>query len=106
MNTQSEKLLQELLDKEQDLIAELQTSKVGAEEVLQKAQSEAEAALADAKLEVEKLSTNFAEKTKTSSDELRTDILNLAEEEAAELTAKAESRLQAAVELVMERITE
>ncbi len=105
MNAQGEKLLQELLNKEQSLIVELETSKLQAEKMLKEAQLEAQNTLTGAKAEVEKLSADLAAKTKVNSDELQASILNLAEKEVAEINTKAKSRFQTAVELVMERIT-
>ena len=85
-------------------MAELKESKLQAEKVLEAAEQEAQSARANSKEEVEKLSTNLAEKTKVGSDELRTNILDLAEKEIKELKAKTEKRLPEAVKLVMERI--
>ncbi len=104
LNAEGERLLQELLNKEQSLMAELEESKLQAEKILEEAQQKAQNARANSKEEIEKLSANLAEKTKASSDELRANILDLAEKEIKELRTKAKKRLPAAVKLVMERI--
>lgn len=101
----NEKLLQELLDKEQELNNELHDSQARANQELETAKAEAESIMVAAKAEVEKLASEFANKTKADGKKSHTEVLKQAQNEVEAFKSKVKSGTDSAVKLVMEQIT-
>lgn len=104
MEAQGERLLQELIDHEQTLLAKVEAAKREAQEILRQAEAEAQTIAAAVDKQIAQLSAERAAQTRRQTEEARQAILAAVEGEVARLEARGKERLGEAVKLVLERV--
>ena len=104
MESQGEKLLQNLVDHEQALVAKVEGAKGEAAEIISEAEVRAKKIKADANARAETLSKEQAETTRVEGERSRKEVMDESERGVQTLRAQAEKHKDKAVKLVMERV--
>ncbi len=104
MESQGERLLQNLVDHEQALVAKVEEAKGEAAEIISEAEAKARKIKADANTRAETLSKEQAETTRAEGERSRKEVMDEAERGVQALRAQAKKNKAKAVKLVMERV--
>ena len=104
MEAQGERLLQDLVTQEKNLVAKVEDARKQASEIVSDAQEEARGILEEARGKAETLAKQEADRGAKEADSAREDIVHSARETAGRLEAQARAGKDDAVALVMERV--
>lgn len=104
MEAQGERLLQDLVTQEKNLVAKVEDARKQASEIVSDAQEEARRILEEARGKAEALAKQEADRGAKEADAAREDIVHSARETVGRLEAQARAGKEDAVALVMERV--
>ena len=104
MEAQGEKLLQDLVNQEQALIAKVESARAQAAKIVEDAHTEADTIRAQARAKGEEILQAQTAKAKAEAATARDDVLNHAQADVDKVKAQAQANLDKAVALVMERV--
>lgn len=104
LEAHGEKLLQELVSQEQNLVAKVEAAKAEAAKLIEEAQAEAQRIRAQAAEQAEQTRQAYGERAKAEAEQARKEVLKLAQADVDSLEARAQSNRAAALELVLERV--
>lgn len=104
METQGERLLQDLLAQEKSLVDKVAEADNKARSVIDKATAEAKALVDAARAKAEALAQSEAEAGRKEEESVRHGVVSAAQEAAGALEAKAAANLASVVDTVMEKV--
>jgi vacuolar-type H+-ATPase subunit H len=104
LEAQGERLLQDLVKQEKNLVLKVEEAKAKAKQTLDKAQADAANALQDARAKAESEAAAMAKSAAEEAAAIREEVVSRAREAAEALDAKAGANLTSAVSSVMEKV--
>ena len=104
METQGERLLQDLLAQEKSLVSKVDEANNKARSVIDKATAEAKALVDAARAKAEALAQSEAEAGRKEEESVRHSVVSAAKEAAGALEAKAAANLSGVVDTVLEKV--
>lgn len=104
MESGGEKLLQDLVSHEQNLVAKVDSAKAEATKIVEEAGAEAQSLKERAEERGRALVDEQAAKLNTAAAEAREEILTQARADVAAIEGRAEKNLQQAVKFLLERV--